>query len=178
MYQLAARMGTKVASGPSEDGGFHGVLYGVRAGRVLSGHSASASAVLLLAAHLQSLFGAPSPHPLHRPGPGQRQQGQGLRVQGRPRAVLAARPGESVGTVAARAGAPSEELTVSVFVLQERSHKAQMVVGAVKKKRGELVKGMERLCDAYISLAYMDASRHKAQKSERQLGGVASGISC
>lgn len=30
MYQLAARMGTKMASGAAEDTAFHGVLYDVR----------------------------------------------------------------------------------------------------------------------------------------------------
>lgn len=52
-------------------------------------------------------------------------------------------------------------------MLQERSNKAQMILNVVRKKRSELVKGMERLCDAYITLAYMDASRHKTEKSER-----------
>lgn len=52
-------------------------------------------------------------------------------------------------------------------MLQERSNKAQMILNVVRKKRSELVKGMERLCDAYITLAYMDASRHKSEKSER-----------
>lgn len=55
-----------------------------------------------------------------------------------------------------------------VHVLQERSDRAQKIINVVKKKRGELVKGMERLCDAYITLAYMDASKHKAEKSEHQ----------
>lgn len=51
-------------------------------------------------------------------------------------------------------------------MLQERSNKAQTIISVVKKKRSELVTGMERLCDAYITLAYMDASRHKNEKRE------------
>lgn len=30
-----------------------------------------------------------------------------------------------------------------------------------------MIQGIERLCDAYITLAYMDASRHKNEKSEQ-----------
>ncbi|CAF90921.1 unnamed protein product, partial [Tetraodon nigroviridis] len=48
----------------------------------------------------------------------------------------------------------------------ERSDKAQMIVNVVRKKRSQLVRGMERLSDAYITLAYMDASRHKTEKRE------------
>lgn len=54
-------------------------------------------------------------------------------------------------------------------MLQERSDRAQKVLRLVQKRRSQLVGGMERLCDAYITLAYMDASRHKTQKSERPL---------
>lgn len=56
---------------------------------------------------------------------------------------------------------------LSLHVPQERSDKAQMIVNVVRKKRSQLVRGMERLSDAYITLAYMDASRHKTEKSER-----------
>lgn len=56
-----------------------------------------------------------------------------------------------------------------VPVLQERSDRAQKVLSLVRKERSELVAGMERLCEAYITLAYMDASRHKAERSERPL---------
>lgn len=41
-----------------------------------------------------------------------------------------------------------------------------MIIGVVKKKRSPLVQGIERLCDAYITLAYMDASKHKTYKSQ------------
>lgn len=41
-----------------------------------------------------------------------------------------------------------------------------MIVNVVKKKRSQLVQGIERLCGAYITLAYMDASRHKTENSQ------------
>lgn len=41
-----------------------------------------------------------------------------------------------------------------------------MIINVVKKKRSQLVRGIERLCGAYITLAYMDASRHKTEKSQ------------
>lgn len=53
-----------------------------------------------------------------------------------------------------------------VFLVQERSDVAQKIINAVKKKRGKMIRGMEHLCDAYITLAYMDASKHKLEKSE------------
>lgn len=64
---------------------------------------------------------------------------------------------------------------LSLPVLQERSDRARTIIAAVRQERGELVKGMERLCEAYIALAYMDAGRHKTEKSERRrsLGGRA-----
>lgn len=97
MYQLAARMGTKMAS---EDSGFHDVLHSVRTGRCSFKIKAEPLLQLsvLLPAGVWSVCGAPSPHALHHPRPGQRQQGQGLlqhaRLQGRPLAALAPGPGE------------------------------------------------------------------------------------
>lgn len=35
-----------------------------------------------------------------------------------------------------------------------------------------MIRGIERLCDAYITLAYMDASRHKNEKSEYVIRAV------
>lgn len=55
---------------------------------------------------------------------------------------------------------------LKVFLVQERSDVAQKIINAAKKKRGKMIRGMERLCDAYITLAYMDASKHKTEKSE------------
>lgn len=51
-------------------------------------------------------------------------------------------------------------------LIQERSDVARKIIASVRKKRGEMIRGIERLCDAYITLAYMDASRHKTEKSE------------
>lgn len=42
---------------------------------------------------------------------------------------------------------------------------AHKIISDVRKERGKMVGGMQRLCDAYITLAYMDASRHKTEKS-------------
>lgn len=53
-----------------------------------------------------------------------------------------------------------------VFLMQERSDVARKIIIAIRKKRGEMIRGIERLCDAYITLAYMDASKHKTEKSE------------
>uniref|UniRef100_A0A667Z4W4 non-specific serine/threonine protein kinase n=1 Tax=Myripristis murdjan TaxID=586833 RepID=A0A667Z4W4_9TELE len=46
----------------------------------------------------------------------------------------------------------------------ERADVAKKIISVIKKKRGEMVRGIERLCDAYITLAYMDVSRHKTEK--------------
>lgn len=51
-------------------------------------------------------------------------------------------------------------------LIQERSDVARKIIATIRKKRAEMIRGIERLCDAYITLAYMDASRHKTEKSE------------
>lgn len=43
---------------------------------------------------------------------------------------------------------------------------ARKLISVVSKKQGVMVRDTERLCDAYIRLAYMDVSRHKTEKSE------------
>lgn len=53
-----------------------------------------------------------------------------------------------------------------LIVVQERSNVALRIIGELRKERGEMIRGVEKLCDAYIALAYMDASKHKAEKSE------------
>lgn len=50
--------------------------------------------------------------------------------------------------------------------MQERSDVARKIISAIRKKKAQMIRGIERLCDAYITLAYMDASRHKTEKSE------------
>lgn len=42
---------------------------------------------------------------------------------------------------------------------------AHKIISDVRKERGQMIGGMQRLCDAYIMLAYMDATRHKTEKS-------------
>lgn len=50
--------------------------------------------------------------------------------------------------------------------MQERANVARKIIDVVRKKRAKMVKDIEMLCNAYITLAYMDASRHKTEKSE------------
>ncbi|KAI2655981.1 Serine-protein kinase ATM [Labeo rohita] len=96
MYQLAARMGTKVSSSlTSQDVGFHHVLN-----------------ELICQSSLD--------HPHH---------------------------------------------TLFIILALERAEVARKIIDLVRKKRGKMVKDIEILCNAYITLAYMDASRHKNEKN-------------
>ena len=56
--------------------------------------------------------------------------------------------------------------------MQERSDVALKIINAIRKERGEMIRGIERLCDAYITLAYMDATKHKNEKSRYMEHGV------
>uniref|UniRef100_A0A9J7ZJS6 non-specific serine/threonine protein kinase n=1 Tax=Cyprinus carpio carpio TaxID=630221 RepID=A0A9J7ZJS6_CYPCA len=47
----------------------------------------------------------------------------------------------------------------------ERANVARKIIDVVRKKRAKMVKDIEMLCNAYITLAYMDASRHKTEKT-------------
>lgn len=58
---------------------------------------------------------------------------------------------------------------LNVLVVQDRAHVAQKILEVVRKQKAELIRGMETLCNAYITLAYMDASKHKTEKSESDL---------
>ncbi|KAF3847994.1 hypothetical protein F7725_021022 [Dissostichus mawsoni] len=111
MYQLAARMGTKMAPGCSEDTGFHDVLS-------------------------ESVSGASSPHALHHPRPGERQQRRELR-----------------------------KLCLTKSAPQQPSQ-FDLIISAIKKKKVKMIRDIERLCDAYITLAYMDVSRHKTETKD------------
>uniref|UniRef100_M4AR83 Serine-protein kinase ATM n=1 Tax=Xiphophorus maculatus TaxID=8083 RepID=M4AR83_XIPMA len=122
MYQLAARMGTKMAAGVSEDPGFHEVLND-----------------LICKASLE--------HPHHT-----------LFIIF---ALVNANKDESFCRTRPSKSAPRQQ---SQFDL-ERSDVAQKIISVIRKKRSRLIRGMERLCDAYITLAYMDASRHKTEKA-------------
>uniref|UniRef100_A0A8C4HF10 non-specific serine/threonine protein kinase n=1 Tax=Dicentrarchus labrax TaxID=13489 RepID=A0A8C4HF10_DICLA len=121
MYQLAARMGTKMASGITDDTGFHDVLCD-----------------LIRRASLE--------HPHHT-----------LFIIF---ALVNANKDESFCRSRLSKSAPQQ---LSQFDL-ERSDVAQKIINAIRKKRGKMIRGIECLCDAYITLAYMDASRHKTEK--------------
>ncbi|XP_069003708.1 serine-protein kinase ATM [Embiotoca jacksoni] len=121
MYQLAARMGTKMASGIAEETGFHDVLND-----------------LMCRASLE--------HPHHT-----------LFIIF---ALVNANKDEDFCQTQLSKSATRQP---SPFDL-ERSDVAQKIISVIKKKRGQMVRGIERLCDAYITLAYMDASRHKNEK--------------
>ncbi|RVE64573.1 hypothetical protein OJAV_G00127090 [Oryzias javanicus] len=121
MYQLAARMGTKMANGTSEDTGFHDVLHD-----------------LICRASLE--------HPHHT-----------LFIIF---ALVNANKDENFGTARLSKSSPRQTTPFD----QERSQVAQKIIHVISKKRAEMIRGIERLCDAYITLAYMDASRHKTEK--------------
>uniref|UniRef100_A0A3B3YKP7 non-specific serine/threonine protein kinase n=1 Tax=Poecilia mexicana TaxID=48701 RepID=A0A3B3YKP7_9TELE len=121
MYQLAARMGTKMAAGVAEDPGFHEVLND-----------------LICKASLE--------HPHHT-----------LFIIF---ALVNANKDENFCRTRPSKSAPRQQ---SQFDL-ERSDVAQKIISVIRKKRSAMIRGMERLCDAYITLAYMDASRHKTEK--------------
>ncbi|GLD57106.1 serine-protein kinase ATM [Lates japonicus] len=121
MYQLAARMGTKMATGIAEDTGFHDVL-----------------SDLICRASLE--------HPHHT-----------LFIIF---ALVNANKDENFCRSRLSKSAPRQP---SQFDL-ERSDVARKIINMIRKKRGEMIRGIERLCDAYITLAYMDASKHKTEK--------------
>eukprot|EP00066_Takifugu_rubripes_P017315 XP_011606581.1 PREDICTED: serine-protein kinase ATM [Takifugu rubripes] len=121
MYQLAARMGTKMVSGMAKDMGFHSVLYNLMC-RVCTEHPHHTLFIIF--------------------------------------ALVNANKDKVFCTTTVSKGVPWQSSPLDL----ERSEKAQMIINAVKKKRSQLVQGIERLCDAYITLAYMDASRHKTEK--------------
>uniref|UniRef100_A0A3Q1IFI7 non-specific serine/threonine protein kinase n=1 Tax=Anabas testudineus TaxID=64144 RepID=A0A3Q1IFI7_ANATE len=121
MYQLAARMGTKMATGMGEDTGFHNVLND-----------------LICRASLE--------HPHHT-----------LFIIF---ALVNANKDENFCRSRLSKSTPRQQ---SPFDL-DRSDVARKIISAIRKKKGEMIRGIERLCDAYISLAYMDASKHKTEK--------------
>ncbi|XP_068173804.1 serine-protein kinase ATM isoform X3 [Antennarius striatus] len=121
MYQLAARMGTRMAVGVTEDTGFHDVLND-----------------LISRACLE--------HPHHT-----------LFIIF---ALVNANKDEDFSRTRMSRNAPQQP---SQFDL-ERSDVARKVIHGVKQKKTQMIRGMARLCDAYITLAYMDASKHKTEK--------------
>ncbi|XP_054470748.1 LOW QUALITY PROTEIN: serine-protein kinase ATM [Anoplopoma fimbria] len=121
MYQLAARMGTKMATGISEDTGFHDVL-----------------SDLICRASLE--------HPHHT-----------LFII---LALVNANKDENFCKSRLSRSTPQQPSTFDL----ERSDVAKRIIGEIRNKRGEMIRGVERLCDAYITLAYMDVSKHKTEK--------------
>lgn len=121
MYQLAARMGTRLSSSVTEDVGFHDVLK-----------------ELICRSSLE--------HPHHT-----------LFIVF---ALVNANRDENFCRPRSSKGAPRQP---SQFDL-ERSNVALKIISAIRKRRAPMVHGIERLCDAYIAFAYMDASRHKTEK--------------
>ncbi|XP_033952949.1 serine-protein kinase ATM [Pseudochaenichthys georgianus] len=120
MYQLAARMGTKMAAGSSEDTGFHDVLS-------------------------ELICRASQEHPHHT-----------LFI------ILALVNANKDENFCKSRLTKSASQQPSQFDL-ERSDVARKIISAIKKKKGKMIRGFERLCDAYITLAYMDVSRHKTE---------------
>nr|XP_040032849.1 serine-protein kinase ATM [Gasterosteus aculeatus aculeatus] len=121
MYQLAARMGTKMATGVTEDTGFHDVLR-------------------------KLICRASREHPHHT-----------LFII---LALVNANKDENFGKSRLSKSAPRQGSPLDL----ERSNVALRIIGELRKERGEMIRGVEKLCDAYIALAYMDASKHKAEK--------------
>ncbi|KAM3874841.1 serine-protein kinase ATM [Diretmus argenteus] len=121
MYQLAARMGTKMAPGVAEDVGFHDVLNDVIC-RTSMEHPHHTLFIIL--------------------------------------ALVNANKDESFSRTRVSKSAPQQPSPLDL----ERSDVAKKIISAIRKKRGKMVRGVELLCDAYITLANMDVSRHKTEK--------------
>ncbi|XP_050985185.1 serine-protein kinase ATM [Labeo rohita] len=123
MYQLAARMGTKVSSSlTSQDVGFHHVLN-----------------ELICQSSLD--------HPHHT-----------LFII---LALVNANKDESFSRSRTSKSSARQPSPLDL----ERAEVARKIIDLVRKKRGKMVKDIEILCNAYITLAYMDASRHKNEKN-------------
>uniref|UniRef100_A0A8C7T2I5 non-specific serine/threonine protein kinase n=1 Tax=Oncorhynchus mykiss TaxID=8022 RepID=A0A8C7T2I5_ONCMY len=122
MYQLAARMGTKMSATVAEDVGFYGVLN-----------------ELICLSCLE--------HPHHT-----------LFII---LALVNANKDESFSRSRLSKSTPRHSSQLDL----ERSEVAQSIMNKIRKKRAQMIRGIEVLCDAYITLAYMDASRHKTEKT-------------
>ncbi|XP_066511955.1 serine-protein kinase ATM-like isoform X1 [Hoplias malabaricus] len=46
----------------------------------------------------------------------------------------------------------------------ERAEVAQNIMNVMRREKAQMIRDIESLCSAYITLAYMDASRHKTEK--------------
>ncbi|XP_067102314.1 serine-protein kinase ATM isoform X1 [Osmerus mordax] len=121
MYQLAARMGTKMSASAAEDAGFHEVLNQLMCRSSLEHpHHTLFIILALVNANMDDSF--------------------------------------SSGRLSKTASRQPSQLDL------ERSEVAKKIINEIRKRKAPMVRGIELLCDAYITLAYMDASRHKAEK--------------
>ncbi|CAB1347999.1 unnamed protein product [Coregonus sp. 'balchen'] len=114
MYQLAARMGTKMSATVAEDVGFHDVLN-----------------ELICLSCLE--------HPHHT-----------LFII---LALVNANKDESFSRSRLSKSTPRHSSQLDL----ERSEVAKRIMNKIRKKRAQMIRGIEVLCDAYITLAYMDA---------------------
>ncbi|KAL7851463.1 hypothetical protein AOLI_G00218190 [Acnodon oligacanthus] len=122
MYQLAARMGTKVFSPvTSEDVGFHSVL-------------------------TELICQACMDHPHHT-----------LFI------ILALVNANKDDSFSRNRLSKSSARQPSPLDL-ERAEMALKIMNEIRKRNAQMIRDIETLCIAYITLAYMDASRHKTEK--------------
>ncbi|KAJ8257146.1 hypothetical protein COCON_G00192980 [Conger conger] len=121
MYQLAARMGTKVPRGSSEDLGFHDVL-------------------------IELIRQTSLDHPHHT-----------LFII---LALVNANKDENFSRNRLSRSVPRHPSQLDT----ERSEVALRIINEIRREKGRMVRGLEALSNAYITLAYLDASRHKTEK--------------
>ncbi|XP_028656011.1 serine-protein kinase ATM [Erpetoichthys calabaricus] len=127
MYQLAARMGSKMPGAATEGVGFHDVLNEVIC-RTSIDHPHHTLFIIL------ALVNADKDDTFRR--------SEGLKKSGLSK------------------HAPKQTSLLD----KERSEVAQEIVNVIRKEKAKMVKNVETLCEAYISLANMDASRWKTEK--------------
>ncbi|KAG2457109.1 ATM kinase, partial [Polypterus senegalus] len=128
MYQLAARMGSKMPGAATEGDGFHDVLNEVIC-RTSIDHPHHTLFIIL------ALVNANKDDTFRR--------SEGLKKSGLSK------------------HAPKQTSLLD----KERSEVAQEIVNVIRKEKAKMVKNVEILCEAYISLANMDASRWKTEKN-------------
>lgn len=121
MYQLAARMGTKMQTANNEDTGFHHVLNELISRTTLE-------------------------HPHHT-----------LFIIF---ALVNANKDKSFSNSRLTRGLQEQPSQFD----SERSDVAKKIISAIQEKRATMVRDIERLCNAYITLAYMDARKHQTEK--------------
>uniref|UniRef100_A0A3B1JQ60 non-specific serine/threonine protein kinase n=1 Tax=Astyanax mexicanus TaxID=7994 RepID=A0A3B1JQ60_ASTMX len=122
MYQLAARMGTKLSNLPTqEEAGFHSVLN-------------------------ELICRASMDHPHHT-----------LFII---LALVNANKDESFSRSRLSRNSARQPSPLDL----ERAEVAQKIINVIRKQKAQMIQGIETLCSAYITLAYMDASRHKTEK--------------